>query len=150
MKVNNRLCVQPQIWRSRNSFSNRRAVNLSLRVSVIRRVFALAFDPLLHDIFAGKCTTVFGAINMLSAFARVGASLCLLPLAKFAVRDRSGCQEEGRKEVERNEEEREEQRETKVGREDARRGKGTRKGKPKWIRGGRGPHRVEWGRRFFF
>lgn len=127
------LCVQtwiPQICWSRDSFSGRRAVNLSSRVSVIRRVFALAFDPLLYGIFAGKCTTVFGAINMLSAFARVGASLCLLPLAKFAVRGRSGCQEQGRKEAE-SEEGREEHWETKVGREKRWKGERDKKGEPK-------------------
>jgi len=36
-------------------------------------------DPPFCGVFGGKCTTVLGAINMLSAFARVGASLCLLP-----------------------------------------------------------------------
>lgn len=46
-------------------------------------VFLLPLPTLLlHGIFGGKCTTVFGAINMLSAFARVGASLCLLPLLR--------------------------------------------------------------------
>lgn len=61
--------------------------SISLRVSVILRVFAPAFDPPYYGVFGGKCTTVFGAINMLSAFARVEAALCLLPLAKFAMRD---------------------------------------------------------------
>lgn len=45
-------------------------------------VFLLSHPTLpLHDIFGGKCTTVFGAINMLSAFARVGAFSLFAPAA---------------------------------------------------------------------
>lgn len=67
--------------------SRSREWSISLRVSVILRVFAPAVDPPYYGVFGGKCTTVFGAINMLNAFARVEAALCLLPLAKFAMRD---------------------------------------------------------------
>lgn len=75
---------------------------------------------LLHGIFGGKCTTVFGAINMLSAFARVGASLCLLPLLAGEIcsagpewirrgREKRGTERGGK---------RGKHQETKVGRED--------------------------------
>lgn len=101
--------------------------SISLRVSVILRVFAPDFDPPRYGVFGGKCTTVFGAINMLNAFARVEAVLCLLPLAKFAMRDpewvrrrREKRQWGGKRE------EREKHQETKVGREDVGSGKGTK------------------------
>lgn len=106
--------------------------SISLRVSVILRVFAPVLDPPCYGVFGGKCTTVFGAINMLNAFARVEAVLCLLPLAKFAMRDpewvrrrREKRQWGGKREGER-EREREKYQETKVGREDVGSGKGTK------------------------
>lgn len=89
-------------------------------------------NPPYYGVFGGKCTTVFGAINMLSAFARVEAALCLLPLAKFAMRDpewvrRRREKRHGQEEREKaREREREKHQETKVGREDVGSGEGTK------------------------
>lgn len=59
--------------------SRSREWSISLRVSVILRVFAPAVDPPYYGVFGGKCTTVFGAINMLNAFARVEAGSLFAP-----------------------------------------------------------------------
>lgn len=74
------------------SFSVQRMVNLVESLGH-PSCFCSRFRPSSLRVFGGKCTTVFGAINMLSAFARVEAVeaveavLCLLPLAKFAMRE---------------------------------------------------------------
>jgi hypothetical protein len=50
-------------------------------------------DPPFCGVFGGKCTTVLGAINMLSAFARVGASLCLLPRRERSLQRGTGARD---------------------------------------------------------
>lgn len=131
-EINNLFLRKPEFGHHKSDnhvlFFLSREWSISLRVSVILRVFAPVFDPPHYGVFGGKCTTVFGAINMLNAFARVEAALCLLPLAKFAMRDPEWVRRrrEKRQRGGREEREREKHQETKVGREDVGSGQGTK------------------------